>query len=162
MADKKDMFFINLPVENLKDYAKASIIAGEPVWFGCDVGKEFDGKKGLLLPQIHDYESLLGIDFSMSKKDRILYRQSIPTHAMVLTAVDIQNGKPVKWMIENSWGAKSGKNGFLIMKDDWFDDYVFAIVVNKKYIPQKILNILKQKPEVLPPWDPMFKTACID
>jgi bleomycin hydrolase len=157
MADKKDMEFINLPVNYLKDIAKKSIIAGEPVWFGCDVGKEFDGKKGLLLPGIHDYKSLFGIDFSMNKRERILYRQSIPTHAMVLTAVDIQNGKSVKWKIENSWGMKSGKNGFLIMEDNWFDYFVFAIVVNKQYVPQKFLNILKQKPEVLPPWDPMFK-----
>ncbi len=160
MADKRDMSFINLPVNYLKQMAKQSIIAGEPVWFGCDVGKEFDSKRGLLLPGIHDYKSLFGMDFSMSKRDRILYRQSIPTHAMVLTAVDIQNGKPEKWKIENSWGMKSGKNGFLIMKDNWFDYFVFAIVVNKQFVPKKILNILKQEPEVLPPWDPMFKTVC--
>ncbi len=160
MADKEDMTFVNLPIEELKSAAMKSIIAGEPVWFGCDVGKEFDGKKGLLLPGIHDYESLLGVSFSMSKKERILYRQSIPTHAMVLTAVDVINGKPVKWLIENSWGAKSGRNGFLVMEDNWFEPYVFEVVINKKFISSKILNLLKQKPEILPPWDPMFKMNC--
>ncbi len=160
MVDRNDMTFVNLPIEELKNLAMKSIVSGEPVRFGCDVGKEFDGKKGFLLPQIHDYEALLKVDFNMSKKERILYRQSIPTHAMVLTAVDIQNGKPVKWLIENSWGAKSGRNGFLVMKDEWFEPYVFEVVVNKRFVPQKILNVLKQKPVVLPPWDPMFKMNC--
>ncbi len=160
MVDREDMTFVNLPIEELKKLAAKSIVAGEPVWFGCDVGKEFDGKKGFLLPQIHDYESLFNVNFKMTKKERVLYRQSIPTHAMVLTAVDIQNGKPVKWLIENSWGAKSGRNGYLVMKDEWFAPYVFEVVINKKFVPEKILNVLKQKPELLPPWDPMFKTAC--
>jgi len=160
MADKSDMVFVNLPINELKNLAKNSIINGEPVWFGCDVGKEFDGKKGFLLPRIHDYKSLYKVDFSMTKKQRILYYQSIPTHAMVLTAVDIQNNKPTKWLVENSWGTKSGRNGYLVMKDEWFEPYVFEVVINKKYISKKVLKLLKQKPILLPPWDPMFNMNC--
>jgi len=157
MADKPNLTFINLPVSELKELTKKSILAEEPVWFGCDVGKDYFSEKGVLIPSIYDYESLLDIEFKMTKKERVLYRASIPTHAMIFTGVDIIKDKPQKWLIENSWGKKAGRKGFLVMKDEWFKHYVFEVVINLELIPEKILDILKEEPVVLPSWDPMFK-----
>ncbi len=156
MANYSDMTFINLPIDSLKSATFRSVMADEPVWFGCDVGKDSYIKRGIMAPAIYDYADIYGVDFSMSKKDRVLYRESVPTHAMVFTGVDVQDQKPNKWLVENSWGTKAGSKGFLIMYDKWFDNYVYEVVINKKYLPQSVLKILKTKPIVLPPWDPMY------
>jgi len=156
MANYSDMIFVNLPIDSLKSAAFRSIMADEPVWFGCDVGKDSYIKRGIMAPAIYDYSDIYGVDFSLSKKDRVLYRDSVPTHAMVFTGVDVQNKKPDKWLVENSWGTKAGSKGFLIMYDKWFNNYVYEVVINKKYLPQSVLKILKTKPIVLPPWDPMY------
>jgi len=150
------MTFINLEIEAIKKFTLKQILAGEPVWFGCDVGKEFERNSGILRPGILDYESLLDTDFSMTKKERILYRESIPTHAMVFQGVDIKFGRPVKWLVENSWGKERGKEGYLSMYDKWFDIYLYSVIINKKHLPADVLDILKQKPAMLPMWDPMF------
>ena len=108
----------------------------------------------------YDYESLMGTTFGMNKKQRIQTFSSGSSHAMTLMAVDLdKNGKPVKWMVENSWGADSGYKGHLIMTDDWFDEYMFRLVVETKYVPAKIMELFKQKPGRLPAWDPMFAEA---
>ncbi len=99
----------------------------------------------------------MGTTFGMDKKQRIQTFASGSSHAMILVGVDLdEKGMPKKWLIENSWGATSGYKGFLIMTDDWFDEYMFRLVVEKKYVPQNILDILRQKPTLLPAWDPMF------
>lgn len=154
--DGDNWTFVNLPVEDIKQMAIASIKDSTMMYFSCDVGKFLDRKRGVLDVDNFDYGALFGTDFPMSKADRIRSHASASTHAMTLMAVDLdENGKPKKWMVENSWG--DGPNdGHLIMTDNWFDEYMFRLVVEKKYAPQNILDILKQKPITLPAWDPLF------
>ena len=154
--DGENWTYINLPVEDIKKMAVESIKDSAMMYFSCDVGKFLDRDRGVLDPENFDYESLMGVSFGMNKADRIRTHASASSHAMTLVAVDLDtNGKPQKWMVENSWG--NGPNdGHLILSDKWFDEYMFRLVVNKKYVPADILAILKQKPIMLPAWDPMF------
>lgn len=155
--DGKNWTYVNLPVEDIKEMAIASLKDSTMMYFSCDVGKFLNSDRGLLDVKNYDYESLMGTSFGMDKKQRIQSFASGSSHAMTLMAVDIdKNGKPVKWMVENSWGANSGYRGHLIMTDEWFDEYMFRLVVETKYVPKKVLDILKQKPIRLPAWDPMF------
>jgi bleomycin hydrolase len=156
LTDKPNMTFANIPMETFKELTLKSLLADEPVWFGCDVGKESDSKLGLMKLGLYDYESLYGVQMKLNKKDRVLYQESVPSHAMVFVGVDVVNGKPEKWLVENSWGTKAGNNGLFTMYDTWFDEYMYTVIINKKYLPKNILDIFKQQPEVLPPWDPMF------
>ena len=156
LADKPNMTFANIPIETFKALALKSVLANDPVWFGCDVGKESDSKLGLMKLGLYDYESLYGVTMKLNKKDRVLYQESVPSHAMVFVGVDVVNGKPEKWLVENSWGTKAGNNGLFTMYDSWFDEYMYTVIINKKYLPKNVLDIFKQQPEVLPPWDPMF------
>ena len=126
------------------------------MYFSCDVGKFLNRKTGVSDLNNYDYESLLGVSFGMDKKERISTYASGSSHAMTLIAVDLQDGKPVKWMVENSWGASFGHKGNIIMTDEWFDEYMFRLVVEKKYVPSRLLPYLDQKPILLPAWDPMF------
>lgn len=154
--DGQNWTYINLPVEEIKKMAIESIKGDEMMYFSCDVGKFLDRDRGLLDPENYDYESLFGVNFGMDKSDRIRSFDSASSHAMTLVAVDLdENGNPTKWMVENSWGP-GANDGHLIMTDKWFDEYMFRLVVNKKYVPADILKILKQTPELLPAWDPMF------
>lgn len=149
--------FINLPVSEIKEFARKSIIDNEAMYFSCDVGKQLNSTDGYLALDNYDYESLFGVKFGMDKKQRIQTRESGSSHGMALVGVDEDaNGKITKWMLENSWGASSGHKGYLTMTDDWFDQYMFRIVVNKKFVDAKTLEYLKLKPIKLPPWDPMF------
>lgn len=154
--DGKNWTYINLPVEDIKAMAIASIKDSTMMYFSCDVGKFFDRERGLLDVNYYDYGSLLGTTFGMDKKQRIQTFSSGSSHAMTLMAVDLDaNGKPKKWMVENSWGS-GANNGHLIMTDQWFDEYMFRLVVDKKYIDNKVKEVLKQTPIRLPAWDPMF------
>lgn len=154
--DGENWTYINLPVEDIKKMAIESIKGDEMMYFSCDVGKFLDRERGLLDPGNYDYESLFGVEFGMDKGDRIRSFDSASSHAMTLVAVDLDSdGKPTKWLVENSWGP-GANDGHLIMTDRWFDEYMFRLVVNKKYVPSDILKILNQTPELLPAWDPMF------
>jgi bleomycin hydrolase len=156
--DGDNWTFVNVPMKDLKDMAIASIKDSTMMYYSCDVGKYLNTKTGILSMSNFDYESLFGTDFPMSKADRIRTFASASSHAMTLMAVDLdENGNPKKWMVENSWGASSGHHGHLIMTDEWFDEYTFRLVVDKKYVPAKILELLKMKPILLPAWDPLFK-----
>lgn len=155
--DGKNWTYVNLPVEDIKVMAIESIKDSTMMYFSCDVAKFLDSKRGTLDLKNFDYESLMGTTFGMNKKQRVQTFASGSSHAMTLMAVDLdKDGKPKKWMVENSWGAEAGYKGHLIMTDEWFDEYMFRLVVEKKYVPEKVLNILKQKPIRLPAWDPMF------
>lgn len=155
--DGKNWTYVNLPMEDIKAMAIASIKDSTMMYYSCDVGRELNRDKGVMALDNFDYASLLGEDFTMSKKERIQSFDSGSTHAMTLMAVDLDaNGKPTKWMVENSWGPTNGYKGHLIMTDDWFDAYTFRIVVDKKYVTDKVLEILKTTPTRLPAWDPMF------
>ena len=155
--DGKNWTYVNLPVEDIKAMAIESIKDSTMMYFSCDVAKFLDSKRGTLDLKNFDYESLMGTTFGMNKKQRVQTFASGSSHAMTLMAVDLdKDGKPKKWMVENSWGAEAGYKGHLSMTDEWFDEYMFRLVVEKKYVPEKVLNILKQKPIRLPAWDPMF------
>ena len=155
--DGENWLYINLPIERVKEMAIASIKDNTAMYFSCDVGKFLDRKKGTLDLANFDYESLFNTTFPMSKRERVMTHASSSSHAMTLIAVDLdKEGKPRKWMVENSWGAKSGYKGNLIMTDEWFNEYMFRLVVERKYVPQDILDMLNQKPILLPAWDPMF------
>ena len=155
--DGKNWTYVNLPVEDIKAMAIESIKDSTMMYFSCDVAKFLDSKRGTLDLKNFDYESLMGTTFGMNKKQRVQTFASGSSHAMTLMAVDLdKDGKPKKWMVENSWGAEAGYKGHLIMTDEWFDEYMFRLVVEKKYVPEKVLNILKQKPIRLPAWDQMF------
>ncbi|MBQ9313232.1 MAG: C1 family peptidase [Bacteroidales bacterium] len=149
--------YINLPADEIKQMAIASIKDSTLMYFSCDVGKYYDRETGTLDLKNFDYETLFDVKFSMDKKQRIQTFASGSTHAMTLKGVDLdENGKPIKWLIENSWGPNTGYEGNLIMTDEWFDEYMFRLVVDKKYVPENILKILDSKAEMLPPWDPLF------
>lgn len=157
--DGHNWLYLNLPMEDIKEAAIASIKDSTMMYFSCDVGKELDSDRGLLDMRNYDYESILGVKFGMDKAERIKTFDSGSSHAMTLMAVDLDaDGKPVKWEVENSWGASSGYQGHLIMTDEWFDNYMFRLVVKKQYLSDKVLKAAQQKPTMLPAWDPMF--AC--
>lgn len=156
--DGHNWLYINLPIEDIKEMATASLKDSTMLYFSCDVGKFLNATEGTLDLNNYDYASLFGTPFAMTKKQRIQTFDSGSTHAMTLMAVDIDaDGSIKKWMVENSWGADYGRQGYLIMTDEWFDEYMFRLVVNKKYCPKRILETLKQKPIRLPAWDPMFQ-----
>ena len=155
--DGKNWTYVNLPMDEIKQMAIASLKDNTMMYYSCDVGRELSSSKGIAALDNYDYASLLGYPFDMDKAERIQTFDSGSTHAMTLKAVDLDaSGKPVKWKVENSWGEKSGVKGHIIMTDAWFDAYTFRLVVNKKYATQKVLDLLKTKPVQLPAWDPMF------
>ena len=156
LYEGQNWLYVNLPIERIKEMAIASIKANTAMYFSCDVGKFADSTKGTLDLANYDYESLLGVSFTMDKKQRVMTHASGSSHAMTLMAVDIKDGKPVKWMVENSWGKTSGYKGHFIMTDEWFDEYMFRLVVEKRFIPADIIKMMEQKPIALPAWDPMF------
>ncbi len=149
--------FLNLPNEDIKVAALSSIKANESMYVSCDVGKQLNSKEGVLAMDMYDLEALLGIDLSMDKRSRILTRQSGSSHAMTLVACDTDsNDVPVKWQFENSWGAEHGDGGYLTFTDEWFDNYLFRVVVKREYLDKKALKALDGKVEKLPVWDYMF------
>ena len=156
LYDGQNWLYVNLPIERIKEMAIASIKANTAMYFSCDVAKFLDRKKGVADLDNFDYESLLGVDLSMDKKQRVMTHSSGSSHAMTLIAVDLKDGKPCKWMVENSWGAASGYKGNIIMTDEWFDEYMFRLVVERRFVPEDVLKMLEQKPVQLPCWDPMF------
>ena len=156
LYDGQNWLYVNLPIERIKEMAIASIKANKAMYFSCDVAKFLDRTKGVADLRNFDYESLLGVDLSMDKRERVMTHASGSSHAMTLIAVDLKDGKPCKWMVENSWGASSGYKGNIIMTDEWFNEYMFRLVVEKQFVPADVMKMLEQKPVMLPAWDPMF------
>lgn len=148
--------YLNLPLDDIKEMAIASIQDSTMMYFSCDVGKELDRTRGLLDLNNYDYGSIFGVTFGMNKEERIRTFDSGSSHAMTLMAVRIEDKKPVMWKVENSWGASSGYQGHLIMTDEWFNEYMFRLVIHKKYATRKVTQAAKKKPIMLPCWDPMF------
>ena len=157
MYDGQNWRYLNLPMDEIAEMAIASIKDSTMMYFSCDVAKFLDRSKGFMDINNYDYASLMGTTFNMDKKQRVSTFASGSSHAMTLCAVDLdKNGKPIKWMVENSWGNKYGYNGFLIMTNEWFNEYMFRLVIEDKYMPAKTKALLNQKPIMLPAWDPMF------
>ena len=151
--------YLNVPIDEMKKASIKSIKNNEAVWFGCDVGKMFHRDLGVMHNKLYDYELFFGINPDMDKATRLEYGDSQMTHAMLFTGVDIKNNKSTKWRVENSWGNKSGDKGYFLMSDEWFDEYNYEVVVDKKYLTKDILKLFKQKPISLNPWDPMGALA---
>ncbi len=157
--DGQNWKYLNLPMDDIERLAIASIKDGRKMYSSYDVGKQLDRKRGYLDTENYDYGSLLGTTFGMDKAERISTYDSGSTHAMTLTAVDLdENGKAKKWKVENSWGASYGQAGCLIMSDRWFREYMFRLVVDKKYVPAGMLKQYEQKPVMVMPEDPLFST----
>ena len=148
--------YLNLPMEDIEQLAIAQLRDGRKLYSSYDVGKQFDRKRGYLALDNYDYTSLFG-DFTMNKAERIATFDSGSTHAMTLTAVDLDaDGKPLKWKVENSWGSDHGQKGCLTMTAEWFREYMFRLVVDKQYVPENILREAEQKPIMVMPEDPLF------
>ena len=155
--DGQNWKYLNLPTEEIAKLAIASLKDGKKMYSSYDVGKQFDRTLGYLDTKNYDYGSLFNTTFPMNKADRIATFDSGSTHAMTLTAVDLdKNGNPVKWKVENSWGADNGVGGCLVMSNDWFNEYMFRLVVDKKYVPENLLKEFEQKPLMVMPEDPLF------
>ena len=150
--------YLNLPMEDIEQLAVASLKDGRKLYSSYDVGKQLDRKRGFADTENYDYESLFGTTFGMNKAERISTFDSGSTHAMTLTAVDLDaDGKPLKWKVENSWGSDSGHQGCIIMTARWFREYMFRLVVDKKYVSEKLLKDYDQKPIMVMPEDPLFQ-----
>ena len=149
--------YLNLPMEDIAKLAIASLKDGKKMYSSYDVGKQFDRELGYLDTENFDYASLFSTTFPMNKADRIATFDSGSTHAMTLVAVDLdKDGNPLKWKVENSWGPNNGAQGCLIMSNRWFNEYMFRLVVDKKYVPENLQKEFEQKPVMVMPEDPLF------
>ncbi|MCC8102946.1 MAG: C1 family peptidase [Clostridiales bacterium] len=142
VIEGKPISYVSVPVEMLKKTVVAQLEDGEPVWFGCDVGKCSLRDNGILDDEIFDYEGLFGISLAMTREDRFAYAEAQMSHAMVLKGVDIdEKGKTVSWRVENSWGPDVGKKGMFTMTDSWFDKYTYQVIINRKHVPEDVLAV---------------------
>jgi bleomycin hydrolase len=156
VRDGDDAHFANVKMQTLKEITVKAVLDDEPTWFACDVGKDQSREHGIMAMGLFDYDSIYTTDMTMTKAERSLFRESVPNHAMVFIGLDMQNDKPVKWLVENSWGDEKGSKGLWTIYDSWFDENVYSIIVKKKYVPKEILDIYKQPAIKLPPWDPIY------
>jgi bleomycin hydrolase len=151
--------YLNVEIDVLKHIAMRTVLDGEPVWFGCDVGKMMRRDTGLWDARLFDYESVYDTAFTLTKAERLVYRQTQMTHAMLFTGVDVVDGTPRRWRVENSWGEDNGQKGFYLMNDSWFDQYLFEIAARQSALPAALRAVLEEPPIVLPAWDPMGSLA---
>ena len=159
VVDGTRIKYLNVDIDLMKDIAMRMLQDGTPVWMGCDTGKQMHRDKGLWDADLFDYASVYNAEFSMDKEARLEYHQTAMTHAMLFTGVDVVDGKPRRWRVENSWDDKVGDKGFFLMNDSWFAEYMFEIAAPKSYLPEDLQKALDLEPVVLPPWDPMGSLA---
>ena len=159
VAGGPPVVYLNVPSKEMKAITLKLLEDGMPVWMGCDVGKEMDRKRGLWDADLFDVEGLYGVEYGMDKADRLRHNQTMMTHAMLFTGVDVVNGRPRRWRVENSWGQDTGQKGYYTMNDSWYDQYMFEIAAPKDYLTEKMLEGLETEPVVLPAWDPMGSLA---
>jgi bleomycin hydrolase len=152
--------YLNIEIGLMKEITMKTIMKGEPVWMGCDCGKMLRRDLGIWDKELFRYGALYDTQFTLSKADRLLYHQTAMNHAMLFTGVDVENGKPRRWRVENSWGEeKCGRKGYFVMNDNWFDEHMFEIAARKSMLPKNLQKALDLKPIVLPAWDPMGSLA---
>lgn len=151
--------YLNVDMETMKGIAQRTIEDGEPVWFGCDVGKMMRRDLGIWDKDLYEYGALYQTEFGLDKAARLTYHDTQMTHAMLFTGVDLVDGAPRRWRVENSWGSENGQKGFYTMNDSWFDEYTFEIAARKSYLSPVLQEALTRDPIVLPAWDPMGSLA---
>lgn len=160
VVGSKPVRYLNVEMNRLKELAIAQMQAGETVWFGSDVGQSSNRKAGIMAEGMHDFTASMDIRLTQDKAGRLDYSESLMTHAMVLTGVDLdENGKAKKWKVENSWGEKVGNKGYFVASDAWMDEYTYQIVVRKEFLTAAELAAYEAEPLVLAPWDPMGALA---
>jgi len=152
--------YLNLPMDELSDLTVKQLKDNKAVWFGSDVGQFSDRKGGYLTSDILDVSTLFSTEFGMTKEERLDYKDSMMTHAMVITGVDLDNDdRPIRWKVENSWGDEVGEKGFYVMDDKWFREYAFQILLERKYLSEEQQKAFDTEPVILKPWDPMGSLA---
>jgi len=156
LYDGEDAHFANVEMKTLKAIAAKAVLADEPTWFSCDVGKDQSRDHGIMAMELYDYDSIYGVDMAMTKAERSLFRESVPNHAMVFIGVDMAGDKPSKWLVENSWGKEKGSDGLWTLYDSWFDTNVYSIIVKREYVPDEVLKIFDQPAIIRPVWDPVW------
>jgi len=160
VKEGQQIHYLNLPIEKLIDYSTIHLKDGEPVWFGCDVGQWSNRDLGIMDTNLFNYESVLDTNFSLDKGERLQYGESILTHAMVFTGVNLDDqNQAERWKVQNSWGEKVGDEGFFIMSNDWFKEFNYEVVIHKKYLSDEDLKSYQKDPVILKPWDPMGSLA---
>ncbi|OXV05854.1 hypothetical protein Egran_06381 [Elaphomyces granulatus] len=155
----RSITYVNVDMDTIKSASISMLKAGIPVFFGCDVGKFSDSGSGIMDLDLYDYTLGFNISLGMNKAQRLETGESVMTHAMVLTAVHVEAGKPVRWRVQNSWGENSGDKGYFIMTDKWMDEFVYQVVVDPRFVSQVVRDVLKQEAKVLPLWDPIGALA---
>ena len=159
VAGGPPVVYLNVPNEEMKAVTQKLLEDDIPVWMGCDVGKEMDRKGGYWDANLFNVSGLYGVEYGMDKGNRLRHGQTMMTHAMLFTGVDVVDGKPRRWRVENSWGEDSGQKGYYTMNDSWYDEYMFEIAAPKDYLNEKMLKGLETEPIILPAWDPMGSLA---
>ncbi len=155
LSDAADMDYLNLGIAKLKAYALKALENDEAVWFGADSRQQMDRMLGIMAEGLFDTASLYGYEKKMSKAEKLQYKDLSPVHAMAIVGVDHENGRPLKWLVENSWGSGVGDKGYWTMYDSWFDQYVLVIIINKKHLSEADRKLLELEPVILPSWDPL-------
>ncbi|AZO95782.1 C1 family peptidase [Halocella sp. SP3-1] len=161
VIDGQKIHYLNLEIDMLKELSIAQIKNGEPVWFGCDVGQMSERDYGIMDTDLYNYEELLNTAFTLDKGERLQYGESVLTHAMVFTGVNLYNDKANRWKVQNSWGEEPGNKGFFVMSDKWFEEFNYEVVINKKYLSEELMEDYQKEAVLLEPWDPMGSLACI-
>ena len=151
--------YLNVEMDMMKQMTQRMLEERIPVWFGCDVGQQMRRDLGLWDTQLFDYENLYDVSFDLDKAARLHHHETLMTHAMLFTGIDVRDGSARRWKVENSWGAENGRDGFYQMNDSWFDEYVFEIAAPKSMLPDDLIKALDDTPRVLPAWDPMGALA---
>jgi bleomycin hydrolase len=152
--------YLNIDIDLMKSLTMKTLVGGEPVWMGCDVGKMMRRDLGLWDAELFDYEGVYQTKFAHTKADRLIYHETLMTHAMLFTGVDVaDDDTPRRWRVENSWGDENGRKGFYVMNDSWFDQYMFEVAIHRDHLPDALREASEQAPIVLAPWDPMGALA---
>ncbi|TCC39910.1 aminopeptidase C [Kribbella sindirgiensis] len=159
VIDAPPVVYLNVEMDLIKQLTQDAIVGGEPVWFGCDVGKQMNSDLGFWDAKLYDYGAVYDTEFTLDKAERLVHHETLMTHAMLFTGVDLVDGKPRRWRVENSWGDEKADSGFWTMNDSWFGEHVFEVAVRRSALPADLQSRLDEAPIVLPAWDPMGALA---
>ncbi|MCK4999957.1 MAG: hypothetical protein KAS23_10485 [Anaerohalosphaera sp.] len=156
LYDGKNMSYANVDIDQIKKMVADMLLDNKSVYFSADVSPNQESTKGIMEANLYDYESVYMLDMGLDKRQRLMLRDSVPNHGMAFIGLDIRDDKPAKWLVENSWGKEKGKGGEWTMYDNWFDEYVYSVIVHKDYVPKEVLDIFKKPAKKLTVWDPLW------